>query len=354
MQNPPLLLLNPHALLKLKPSHHSFYKLFILREKEGMEKENIGKEADPFNEFHVKPITGGLGFHKKSLHLGSNMKKAMKDSMDVELPHCVPMGLLDEKEPASAKALNEILASFDQVEASASRNGQMNPSTSAPLSGRGPLSDRGPLVSNSSEIRSFAQPLWPSMEEATPRANMMTPKMTPKKAMFTPMSPAHSTTSSTVPATSITPVASSASTAMPLKAIPLSLSSLTLDIMVGGAISLAFLLCFLTVNEFNSMQFMLNIPWNFNIHLAMGAMCIGAFTIYSVLTRSYFGCTLGEWTFDCQLGHEKQMKKAYYPLLVFWRSIVVVISLFMLPLLSLLIRKDMTYYLTGLQLYRHC
>ena len=75
--------------------------------------------------------------------------------------------------------------------------------------------------------------------------------------------------------------------------------------------------------------------------------------IYVVTSRSLFGCTLGEWTFDCQMGTDPQQKDGYYPMQVLWRSLLTIgTGVILIPLLSFISRRDLARYLTGLQLYR--
>ena len=53
-------------------------------------------ENDLFDEFDLKPITGGLGFHKKSTQLGTVMKKISKESLGSDLPPALPQALFKE------------------------------------------------------------------------------------------------------------------------------------------------------------------------------------------------------------------------------------------------------------------
>ena len=86
---------------------------------------------------------------------------------------------------------------------------------------------------------------------------------------------------------------------------------------------------------------------------SLALLFVAVLQMYVVVARSFFGRTLGEWTFDYQMGEDYQHEAAIYPLKVVWRSIVVTATgLVILPLISFLFRKDITASLTGLQLYR--
>ena len=62
-------------------------------------------ETDPFDEFNMRPITGGLGFHKKTTQLGMAMRKVTKDAMGPNLPKNPPKGLVDDEETGDTKRL---------------------------------------------------------------------------------------------------------------------------------------------------------------------------------------------------------------------------------------------------------
>jgi len=80
---------------------------------------------------------------------------------------------------------------------------------------------------------------------------------------------------------------------------------------------------------------------------------IAVLQLYVIVARSFFGKTLGEWTFDYQMGDNEQVKSTVYPLLVLWRSLVIMgTGVITLPILSILFRKDLASYLTGLQFYK--
>ena len=280
-------------------------------------------EMDPFDEFDMKPITGGLGFHKKTTQLERVMDKVAKGSMGADLPGCSPKNLLDEKNideknGGSAKAFNEMLSSFNQLEKSNTMDKFQKPKN---------MGRNVPLSSTMAPMVPGAPPLV--RPNPVPQGAVQTPVQVTRERKGVVDSPSFG-----------------------LKEISLSLPSLGLDMMVIMATSLIFLLCFLMVNDVSLSQVISHVQVDFSTQWALGLMFIAVFIIYAVLTRSYFGRTLGEWTFECQLGREQQIRKSYYPLLVLWRSVIVIASLLILPILSLITQRDLTYYLTGLQLYR--
>ena len=238
-------------------------------------------ETDPFDEFDMRPITGGLGFHKKATQLKKAMKKVTQDSMGTDLPQPPPKDLVNEEKKDHKKTFDSLISSMNQLEK--------------------------------------------------------------KGVTFIEAPPSKKTPQPTTKALSPSPH---------LQAIPLSLPSLLLDVMVATTVSLVFVLCFLMINDVHSLQVISRIQTDLRTQLSLFLMFMTIFIMYVVLTRGYFGRTLGEWTFECQMGQNHQIKKAYYPFLVLWRSLLVAISCFTLPIFSLITGRDITYYLTGLQLYR--
>ncbi len=74
---------------------------------------------------------------------------------------------------------------------------------------------------------------------------------------------------------------------------------------------------------------------------------------YTTVLRSVLNSTLGEWTFDLQLGSGKEFESALYPLRSLWRQFVLIATggVF-ISLCSWILRRDVAYWLTGLRLYK--
>ena len=82
-------------------------------------------------------------------------------------------------------------------------------------------------------------------------------------------------------------------------------------------------------------------------------MYLSILQLYVVISRSVTGSTLGEWAFDIHLAQKNGQRSAVFPLLVIWRSLVTMgTGVAVLPLLSFIIRRDLTSYLTGTQLFQ--
>jgi hypothetical protein len=76
------------------------------------------------------------------------------------------------------------------------------------------------------------------------------------------------------------------------------------------------------------------------------------FLSYRILTRVFYGRTLGEWSSRHQMGLIKQQHSMAYPLRVLFREMICLATgVFLFPILSSLFRRDVGYYFSGLQTY---
>lgn len=76
------------------------------------------------------------------------------------------------------------------------------------------------------------------------------------------------------------------------------------------------------------------------------------FLSYRVLTRVFFGKTLGEWSSRHQLGLVLHQHDVTYPFRVLAREFICLgTGVFLFPMVSTLIRKDIGFYVSGLQTY---
>ena len=84
----------------------------------------------------------------------------------------------------------------------------------------------------------------------------------------------------------------------------------------------------------------------------LGVLYTGVTLLYFMLTRGLFGSTLGDWAFDVQLGSEKERNHILYPFQVIFRTLIIMITgIFIIPLVSMSLGKDIAYYFSGLKLY---
>lgn len=75
--------------------------------------------------------------------------------------------------------------------------------------------------------------------------------------------------------------------------------------------------------------------------------------IYYVVNRTFVGFTPGEWAFDQRMGTPEQSKEALFPLKIAARSAVVIFTGFViLPLISFFLNSDLAGAITGASLFR--
>jgi hypothetical protein len=124
-----------------------------------------------------------------------------------------------------------------------------------------------------------------------------------------------------------------------------------IDVMLLFAFSI---LSAAVVTEFTSYTF------NFEKLLVLDPTEIGKFLLvfsayflsYKLLTRVFFGKTLGEWSSRHQLGLVLHQHDVTYPFRVLAREVMCLLTgVFFFPLISSVIRKDIGFYVSGLHTY---
>ena len=74
--------------------------------------------------------------------------------------------------------------------------------------------------------------------------------------------------------------------------------------------------------------------------------------IYMVFSRGLFGYSIGEMTCNIRLGQPHQrMQLSYLPRVIVRETLIIATGIILLPLVSLIIGKDLTGKMTGLSLY---
>lgn len=306
---------------------------------------------DPFDEFEMKPLTEGLGFHKKAIKINREAKKPGSLSHPLSLQEHpnerTSSSMAQSMAPSAArgaqnqlqddrKTLEKIMAALDT-----------------------PAHRKMPLFQGASSDVMISEPL--PREEIAARKSMEIETPTDVRRGPPPRGPAQPAPagrgrSSQKPSFSDPGLRRSAHDSAPpalWKPAPVSVASALLDGILVIGLALVFLVTLLVVTKVNLMTVLGNVQQDFTTQLSFALLYLAVMQMYVVVSRSFFGKTLGEWTFDFQMGDEEQIKKGYYPLLVVWRSIVIFVTgVFVLPLLSLICRRDLASYLTGLQLYR--
>lgn len=280
---------------------------------------------DPFEEFEMKPITEGLGFHKKTSHI--HEQKLKKDFVND----------LDSATPRVSTPLDQATASLDELlKESEQKNKKV--SFTDPL----PRLEDVEIDPRNLKIPTTGFPLDAPASLEVPSVKEELPE--PKPALIPDPELSQQ---------DLTQRGASDSLVNNLKPVAVSFASSFLDVMIVFAVSLIFMVSFLLVTEVKLETIFVGLQTDLVVQAVLGVFYLAIYQMYILVSRCFFGKTLGEWTFDYQMGDDQQIEKLSYPLKIIARSIIHILTgVIVLPLLSFIIRRDLSYYITGLRLYR--
>jgi hypothetical protein len=286
---------------------------------------------DPFEEFEIKPLSEGLGFHKKSVPLSEQIKKSgLTESRTAQVPSLT----MEEREKIQPSG-NRPQAFTDLLKALESPVGpkERQPVRTEAVRVTEPLPAPGSSKKRATdmEIHRPETPTFPSLKVQRPM---------------------HSPLNKAIENAGLKRGAADSPNRM-LERAPVAIPSALLDGIVIFALGLVFLVALMTITKVDLATLIFRTGLDVPTKVAFGALFGSVLMMYVVVARSFFGRTLGEWTFDYQMGDDQQHKSATYPLRVLLRSILAVLTgVVVLPLLSLILNRDLLAPLTGLQLYR--
>jgi hypothetical protein len=289
---------------------------------------------DPFDEFEFKPLTEGLGFHKKTVSLKEGLRKSgvIEDEL-ATVPANVPRGLLenDSKIPQAKKhTFEDVLSSLEKT----------------------------PLKKPSLNLE-FTETLKREKVKAMDIAiDMPIPQAPPVQSPFPQPDAFKKPTLKKIPTRSEqasvgTRRGAADSPQRALEATPVSFGAACLDMIIVSAIAILFLIALLLVTKVDLAVVLTNLDRDPKTQVSLLVLFVTVMQMYAIVSRAYFGSTLGEWTFDVQLGQNQEQSKESYPLRVALRSLLTTITgLVFLPLISAALGYDVAGRLSGVQLYR--
>lgn len=271
---------------------------------------------DQTEDFEMKPLTPGLGFNKRQISLKEHLAKTsvVEQNLRRSLPSAPPTEMFESAQPRTSK---EIIAELH--------------------SALKPLRMTETLPRDNSELRLPTPPPRPDMgikknEEVVRNIDF---QITDKGLSEGVRRGAHD------------------NQIKPLVAVPVSFASILLDGIIILAFSLIFLVSLMSVTGVDLVSIVHSTQSEFATQISMLVLYFAVLEMYVVVLRSFFGCTVGEWTFDLQLGTDDQILRAIYPLQVLWRSFFILLTgVILLPILSYLFKVDIVAKFTGLQLYK--
>lgn len=290
-------------------------------------------EGGNIDDFEMKPLTAGLGFHKKSVSLKEHISKAGLADQSVRrgLPPSPPKELLDPNTRSSREIIDQLHDAL-KPKAKAPSLSQTLPRS---LNELNEIEDRAPLKRPNQGPARPGQPSRGQRDDGVVgRVNFQIPDKNLSESTSVRRG-GHDNLVKT-----LAPVA-------------VSIPAILLDSIVVLALSLIFLVSLVMVTGVKLPSVLQSTQGEFTTQVSMIVLYLAVYEMYAIISRSFFGSTVGEWTFDLQLGDGKQIEKAHYPAMVLWRSILNLLTgLILLPLISLVINKDLAAGMTGLQLYR--
>jgi len=334
---------------------------------------------DPFDEFEFKPLTDGLGFHKKTVSLKEGLKNAgvLEDELQ-SIPVSVPKSLLEDTPKGNSKkhSFEDVLSALEKTPLNRPADLEFTETFAreAKTDGKGSnQSQNRNQGKNQSHGKNQGNPSKQAMEIEMPR-DPHSPRgpgeRDNKKPNNSPF-PRNDAYRGPIPGTPAVPMetkkvptqsqqesvgtrrGAADSPQRLLKPATISVPSAFLDFIIVLALSIVFLVALLMVTKVDLNVVLRNLSRDQMTQIALGIMFVAVMQMYVVIARSFFGATLGEWTFDLQVGEDKEQKAESYPLRVAFRSILVTVTgLFFLPVISALLRRDIAGQLSGVKLYR--
>jgi hypothetical protein len=256
---------------------------------------------DPFEEFEFKPLTDGLGFHKKKNPTPAPILNRQEAPPEKHTSFLQDKGL-DLLEDAATDPLRSPLPRKKQ-----------NSNTTilqAPLERTSEGSAVDEILKTLQNNRRF--------EITNEKAKILA---TPNKEVY--------------------------------KLSYWSFSAALLDGMLVTAASLLCMIILLVITKADLMSNFMRPDADGMIYVATASIFALIASVYLIINRIFVGCTPGEWAFDQTLGKPDAVGTTEYTLRVLVRTFVTVVTGFVtLPLLSLFMQKDLTGQITGVSIYK--
>ncbi len=248
-------------------------------------------EKDPFDEFEFKPLTSGLGFHKKSESLNFENQTTdpiAKNSIQFTNPK---MNFSNDVTPQRSTRFN----THNEVTSKNTLQKQISV----------------PNIEDDSIFKAQS-----AVNEILKNLNQQKQQENSKK---------------------IKPITD-------WKATTPSLAAAGLDTLFVVALFLVCLVSTLVITRVDLVSSLSNVNSDPSIWIATGSLFLMVFFVYMTLLRTYMGCTLGEWAFDQRCGKDTDLADKTYVLRLVARHLVLGLTGF-IPLI--LISKILNYDLAG-------
>ena len=276
---------------------------------------NDHSKNDPFDEFEFKPLTEGLGFHKKN-----NNKKVEFKNSHLTFDHSV-----DSSTSQAQTNQNLNKSNLTERPTVAKQNTQNNFNLQSPL----PRVEDVPVNRKTSiNIPTIEDD---SITKAQTAVNEILKTLNQKKQQEESLL----RNRRKVTWVNATP----------------SLSAGFLDTMLVTALFLLSLIAMLVITKIDLIANLTHPDPQYLVYWAGLSLLASVQIIYYVSCRTFMGFTPGEWAFDQRCGNEVQMASTTYVLKVLARTSLNAATGFILfPMISMLIGEDILAKLTGIQI----
>ena len=278
------------------------------------------------DEFQMKPMTAGLGFHKKPVSLKEHTAAAniVSERITKSMPLEAPTSLTsDPKSRTKEDILNEIKQAL-RPRLEKNRLSETLPRSADEArhaAGSVDLHIPTPTQKSPMDIVNFQIPTASLRESISPAEATRRGAHDAKIREFVPVS--------------------------------FSISSTILDAVIVLALSMVFMMTLIFATGVNLTSVLASASRETSAMLSLVVLYLAVWQMYVVVARSFFGATLGEWTFDLQLGETKQHTDTFYPARVLLRSLATIFTGFiLLPVASLIMGRDLAGRIAGLSLLR--
>lgn len=284
-----------------------------------------GNEADPFEEFEFKPLTEGLGFHRKpetskSEKSDKKADRSAESALSIDRLHMKSQIETPKSVAPAAAKLPENLLDLSHLDS----EDIDKPLLKAPLLRRNKETPTAPALSSKQSnkqpnkvddvLKTFKDRKWDFDEEKSARKSLKTPPV----AIF--------------------------------KISGHDLSAIILDAMLVTATFLGCLIVLLMVTQADLIAAVTTTS-----SLVLTGGLAGTFAVvcwgYLIINRLFLGATPGEWVFDQRVGAPDDQGRALFSLKVLARAtLVLATGVVIIPILSILMGRDLLGRFLGIEL----
>lgn len=128
--------------------------------------------------------------------------------------------------------------------------------------------------------------------------------------------------------------------------------SVAVDALMMTAMSCFFVIAFSMLMRTQAREVLHSIFQDMTLMKLFAAAFLVSFWMYLIFLRGFNGATIGEWTCSLRLGQPWQHLQPGYVLKVLFRTtLIMATGIILIPLLSLILKKDIAGEITGVKIY---